>query len=184
MSNGVEAWAFSSTKYVQTAVKNVEEYLVKKVQSLKAKALDPLSKGYCPEIDVSEELEPEEASYYMSLIGIVWWMVELGRVDICTEVSIMSSLLDLPREGHLEAVLHMFAYLKKNHNSEMVFDPSELDTDMSDFPREDSSLSIYGDVKEDIPPTCPFSESGPSDMPAPRGEGFTINIYSHSALTV
>ena len=48
LSNGVEAWAFRSTQYVQTAVKNVEEYLVKKVKSLKAKALDPIPKGYCP----------------------------------------------------------------------------------------------------------------------------------------
>ena len=113
--------------------------MVKKGQYLKAKALDPLPKGYRPEMDVSEELGPEEASYYMSLIGIVWWMVELGRVDICTEVSMMSSHLALPREGHLEAVFHMFEYLKKNHNSEMVFDPSEPDIDMSDFPR---SVSI------------------------------------------
>ena len=74
-SNGVEAWAFSSTHYVKTAVKNVEKYLVKKDQSLKAKALDPLPKGYRPEIDVLEELRPEEAYYYMSLIGIFWWMV-------------------------------------------------------------------------------------------------------------
>ena len=147
MSNEVEAWTFSSTQYVQTAVKNVEEYLVKKGQSLKAKALDPLPKGYRPEIDVSEELRSEEASYYMSLIGIVRWMAELGRVELCTEVSMMSSHLAFPREGHLEAVFHMFAYLKKNHNSEMVFDPSEPDIDMSDFPREDWSLSIYGDVR-------------------------------------
>ena len=136
-SNGVEAWAFRSTQYVQTAVNNVEEYLVKKGQSLKAKALDPLPSGYCPEIDVSEELRPEEASYYMSLIGIVWWMVELGCVYICTEVSVMSSHIALPIEGHLEAVFNMFVYLKKNHKSEMVFVPSEPDTDMSDFPRED-----------------------------------------------
>ena len=81
----------------------------------------------------------------------------------------MSSHLAFPREGHLEAVFHMFAYLKNNHNSEMVFNPSEPDIDMSDFPREDLSLSIYGDVREDIPPTCPCAESGPADMPALRG---------------
>ena len=104
-------------------------------------------------------------------------MVELGRVDICTEVSMMSSHLALPREGLLEAVFHMFAYLKKNHYYEMVFDPSEPDIDMSDFPREDWSLSIYGDVKEDIPPTCPFTESGHADMPAPRGVVFTMTVY-------
>ena len=130
--------------------------------------MDPLTKGYRPEIDVSEELRSEEASYYMSLIVIVWWMVELGRVDICTEVSMMSSHLALPIEGHLESVFHMFAYLKKNHNSEMVFDPLETVIDMSDLPREDWSLSIYGDVREEIPPTCPFYESGPAYMPAPR----------------
>ena len=113
----------------------------------------------------------------MTLIGIVRWTVELGCVDIYTEVSMMYSHLALPREGHLEAVFHMFAYLKKNHNYEMVFDPSEPGIDMSDFPREDWSLSIYGDFKEDMTPTCPFTESGPADMPAPRGVGFTMNVY-------
>ena len=89
----------------------------------------------------------------------------------------MSSDIALPRKGHLGAVFHMFAYLKKHHNSEMVFDPSEPETDMDDFPREDWSLSIYGDVKEEIPSTCPFFESGPDNMPAPRGLGFTITVY-------
>ena len=61
----------------------------------------------------------------------------------------------------------------------MVFDPSEPEIDMADFPREGWRLSIYGYVKEDMPPKCPFSESGPADMPSPRGicVGFTITIY-------
>ena len=77
-----------------------------------------------PEIDISEELGPNEASYYQSLIGIVRWMVELGQVEICTEVSMMSSHIVMPNKGHLEAVFHMLAYLKKHHNSDMVFDTS------------------------------------------------------------
>ena len=104
-------------------------------------------------------------------------MVELGRVDICTDVSMMSSHLAMPRRGHLGALFIMFAYLKKHHNSEMIFDPSEPDIDMSIFPREDWSLSIYGDVKEDMSPTCPFAELGPADMPAPRGAGFIMTVY-------
>ena len=48
---------------------------------------------------------------------------------------------------------------------------------MANFPREDWSLSIYGNVKEDMPPTCPFAESGPADMPAPRGVGFTMTVW-------
>ena len=47
---------------------------------------------------------------------------------------------------------------------------------MADFPREDWSLIIYGDVKKDMPPTCPFSESVPADKTAPRGLGFTMTV--------
>lgn len=49
-------------------------------------------------------------------------MGKLGRVDICTEVSMMSSHLVLPREGHLMELFRVFEYLKKHHNDEMPFD--------------------------------------------------------------
>ena len=61
----------------------------------------------------------------------------------------------------------MLAYLKKHHNSEMVFDLSEPDVDTSEFPREDWSLSIYGKVGEELTKSKPFEESGPGDMPEP-----------------
>ena len=79
------------------------------------KADTPLTTTYRPELDVSSELNVADAAYYQSLIEILRWMVELGRVDVCLEVSMMSSHLALPREGHLEHVLHIFAYLKKYH---------------------------------------------------------------------
>ena len=44
----------------------------------------------------------------------------------------------------------MFAYLKKHPNSEMLFDPSEPDIDMANFPREDWSLSFYDNVKKEM----------------------------------
>ena len=84
-------------------------------------------------MDVSRELNEADAAYYQSLIGILRWMVELGRVDVCLEVSMMSSHLALPRESHLEQVLHIFAYLKKYHNTELVYDPSDPVVDENDF---------------------------------------------------
>jgi hypothetical protein len=39
------------------------------------------------------------------------WMVELGRIDIATEVSMLSSYLACPRKGHLENALHVMGYL-------------------------------------------------------------------------
>jgi hypothetical protein len=69
----------------------------------------PLSLSNCPEMDISAELLPTDAAYYQSLIGIRRWMVELHQVDICLEVSMMSSHLSIPNERHLEQLFQIFA---------------------------------------------------------------------------
>ena len=65
------------------------------------------------------------------------WTVELDRVDICCAVSKMSSSLALPYSGHLEKSYHIFLYLKKHHNTEMVFDPSKPTIDEELFKKKD-----------------------------------------------
>ena len=116
----------------------------------------PLTTTYRPELDVSRELNETDAAYYQSLIGILRWIVELGQVDVCLEVAMMSSHLALPREGHLEQVLHIFAYLKKYHNTELVCDPSDPVVDENDFERRDWALSEFGHVegKQSFLPIC------------------------------
>ena len=120
---------------------------------LPAKAETPMQTSYRPELDVTPELKPTDAAYYQSLIGVLWWIVELGRVDICLEVTVLSSHLALPREGHLVQLFHMFAHLKKYHNAEMVFDPSDPVVEESDFERKDWTSSEFGHVdgKEEVP---------------------------------
>ena len=81
--------------------------------------------SYRPELDVLSELTSRDSAYYQSLIGILRWIVELGRIDICLEVSMMSSHHVMPRKGHLDQVLHVFAYLHKYHNTELVYGPSD-----------------------------------------------------------
>ena len=97
--------------------------ILEKRGKLTAKVLTPLANKYRPEVDISDEIKDKEAYYYQYLIGILRWIVELGRAEICVEVSMMSSHLVLPRKGHMEQVLCMFAYLKGHTTSEMVFDP-------------------------------------------------------------
>ena len=53
------------------------------------------------------------------------WAIELSRIDICYKVSVLSQHLALPRQGHLEMVYHIFAYLNKHENSKIVFDPTD-----------------------------------------------------------
>jgi hypothetical protein len=65
----------------------------------------------------------------------------------------------LPREGHLEAVFHVFAYLGLHHNARVVFDTTYPAFDMVNFINTDWK-SMFGDVKEIII----------SDAPVPRGK--------------
>jgi hypothetical protein len=182
LENGVKCWAFSSSQYVQAAVKNVEEYLAKRGDAnwkLPTKAETPMQTSYRPELDVSPELQPTDAAYYMSLIGMLRWIVELGRVDVCLECSMLSSHLALPREGHLYQLFQIFAYLKKYHNAEMVYDPSDPVIDESGFEKKDWTSSEFGHIegKEELPP----------NMPEPRGQGFRINAKvdaDHASDTV
>ena len=37
----------------------------------------------------------------------------------------MASRIAMPRQGHLNQLYHVFAFLKKKHNSKMEFGPTE-----------------------------------------------------------
>jgi hypothetical protein len=100
---------------------------------LPKRADNPFPCDYAPKEDVSSLLEPYVAKFYMQLIGILRWMSELGWSHIFTEVSMLSLYSAMPREGHLEATLHMFSFLKSKSKSRLIFDPIEPDVGKSDF---------------------------------------------------
>ncbi len=91
---------------------------------LPQQADNPFPYDYHPKSDQSEPLDPECLSFYQHLIGVMQWMVELGRIDIATEVSLLSSHLAYPCEGHLETALHIMSYLRQKHNTRLIFDPT------------------------------------------------------------
>ena len=76
-------------------------------------------------------------------------------------------MMALPREGHLEQVYHIFAYLKSKHNAEMVFDPTIPDFDKSGFHHEDWSHTVYTNATEKLS----------TKNPQPRSLGFTIRAF-------
>jgi hypothetical protein len=69
-------------------------------------------------------------------------------------VAMMSRYMAAPREGHLEQVLQIFAYLKKHSRSTMVFDDTVPYFEEERFNKADWS-EYYGDVSEPIPPNAP-----------------------------
>ena len=96
LENGQKCWAFGSIEYVEESVKNVLNYLKKRAERLAEKYVTPMTNGYRPDIDITPELDQEDAAYFQSLIGVLRWIVELGRIDINVEVSMLSLHLVIP----------------------------------------------------------------------------------------
>ena len=142
LPNGVNAWGMSARKCIQAAVAIVKAYHVREYPTRKwgKRTSGPFPSNYAPELDTTDLLDHEKSAFYQSQIGVLRWIVELGRIDITTEVS--ESFLAMPREGHLDAVFHLFYYLKKRHNAWVVFDPSYPTIDMTSFKESDWS-SFY-----------------------------------------
>lgn len=103
------------------------------------------------------------------MIGILRWMVNLGRVDINTEVSMLVSHLSVPRKGRLDAVFRIFGYLKKKYNFRLVFDPTYNEIKTNEF-KKTSWKQFYDNVSEAIP----------SDAPEHRGKDVDLTMYVDS----
>lgn len=171
-----DRWAMSSDPYVKRALGEIETELAKSGQRLLTRVTGPLADGYRPELDSTKELDDARITYYQGLIGILRWIVELGRIDITLPVCLMSSYLANPRAGHLEQVLHIFAYLKKYNHSSLVFDDTRPLFDEERFAAADWS-QYYPDAVEALPP----------NMPEPRGNPVTMTAYvdaSHAGCRV
>ena len=79
----------------------------------------------------------------------------MGQIDITCGVSRMSSFVAMPHGGHLQQILHLFAYLKSHHNACIVFVPSYPDIDSDQFHRHDWRVLYGKELKEDIPSNTP-----------------------------
>ena len=174
--NGVKCWTVTSQDYVKAAVKNVEEGIKRVGRRLPTSNIDtPMNITYTPELDVTEELNETDVTTFQELIGVLRWAIEIGRVDILLEVSLLSQYQANPREGHFEQLLHIFAFLKK-HPKLTLYMSSELPRiDYGEFrTRKADFAEIYRDAEEPLP----------HKMPSPRGRTMTMTAFvdaSHAA---
>jgi len=156
------AWSLSFYDYLINAVQQVKDELIKKDLTLKqfGTGLRPYPACYRPEINVTPLLDEERTNRFRQLIGILRWAIELGRIDILTEVSCLSQHLAEPREGHLLAVYKIFKYLSlrlKYSKGRIVFDGKSMFIDyatFNDFNREEW-LDFYHDAREEFPIRMP-----------------------------
>ena len=105
-------------------------------------------------MDISAALEQDEVSYFHTIISILWWMSELGRIDKITEVSLLSSHVALPREGHLDAAVHVMAYVGQKYSSRLAYDHLYQEIDNRVLKKCDWS-KFYWNAEETIPMNIP-----------------------------
>ena len=78
--DGTSTWYQSAEQYLKNAIKEVKEQLGKALKA--GKVMTPLEPDYHPEVDTSPLLDDDCANYYQSMIGILIWACELGRIDV------------------------------------------------------------------------------------------------------
>jgi hypothetical protein len=177
-------WSLSSSQYVKEAIRNVEEELAKSNLRLPGKSSTPMPLNYRPELDTSPLLADDAVHYFQSQISILRWAVELGRIDIYIDTALLSQHLVQPRQGHLEAVYHIYSYLKKHERCTMVFDDAIVEFSEADFPSFEWT-DFYGDVKESIPPNAPVPRGNPVQTTAfvdANHAGNQVTRRSHTGI--
>lgn len=185
-----KAWRIGAESHIKKAVQVVKGVLEKGEQKYKFKRSKKVpqnvytTQAYRPDLDCTEYCDDDQWQLYNSLIGIARWICELGRIDILTETSELSSYLAAPRQGHLEQALHIFHYLEHHQRSGIVLDPAYYQLDLSGEDPADSTerraevmKELYPDAEEDIPP----------DAPKPLGKSVQVNLFvdaNHAGDTI
>ncbi|CAJ1964191.1 unnamed protein product, partial [Cylindrotheca closterium] len=134
-----------------------------------------LPTGYKPELDSTPFVDDDTAIFYMQLIGILRWLVELGRINVAAKVSMLLSYNAMPCEGHFHAAFHIFAYLQKHPDRILVMDCGYADH-LRPLKKADYS-QFYEFNKDELP----------SDMPTPLGKAVEFTIFvdaSHASNVV
>ena len=73
-TNGTEAWAMSSSKHVQEAIKNAKAWLEKRDRKLLSRCSTPLPPSYRLELlDISPELNADDPNSFQSVNGVLQW---------------------------------------------------------------------------------------------------------------
>jgi hypothetical protein len=165
----------TSVDYVKAAIATVEESLKGTVWKIPTNAPTPMVTSYLPELDVTEELDAQGVQKYQEMIGMLRWATEIGRVDILLEIALLSQYQASPRQGHMEQLLRIFGFMKKNPKLTLYFNPELPNYDFGQFSdNRKEFLELYRDAKEDLP----------HDLPKPRGVPVVTTAFvdaSHAA---
>ena len=113
------------------------------------------------------------------MIGILRWMIEIGRIDISVEVSYLSRYLAKPRLGYMIQAMHIFSFLKNNQSMDLCYDPTKLNIKESTIIQSETAAGRANIMKSMYPDA---SALHPSNAPKPLGQSVQLNAFVDADL--
>ncbi|KAL7578841.1 hypothetical protein ACA910_016061 [Epithemia clementina (nom. ined.)] len=155
-------------KYIEKMMEWYEKEFGEKPKMIKT----PLEPGDHLEIDESPECSEKDQSRYLTMIGQLQWLVDLGRFDVFCATMTMSKFRPAPREGHISRLKMRYGYVSEMRTAAICFCTAEPNYDDIKVPQHDWMRTVYGNVKEVIP----------EDIPEPKGKPVVTTSYVDANL--
>jgi hypothetical protein len=157
-------------KYLQEVISRVEKMYSETLKKFSV----PMTGGDHPELDDTTILNGDGHKKYQMLIGMLNWIVTIGRLDVCHATSSLARFTACPRQGHLEWAKQVFGYLKKRPNRRIVVnsrDPTFLNCE-ADFEKD-----YVSELQEAYPDAC---EEVGTNVPEPLIDELAITVFVDS----
>lgn len=129
----------------------------------------PMATNDHPEMDGTDYLNEREHRIYQRLMGILQWLVSLGRFDICYTVSSLSRFNSAPRMGHMNRAIRVFGYLEQTPKKSIVINCDEL----TNLPAMDANL--HADMMKKYPDAV---EERSNREPETLGRALNLTVYA------
>ena len=177
-----DLWTYSSQTYALEAIRKIESIfgpLPKRKSALPTESTKNKAANH-PETDTSPLLGVEKHRHYQMLLGMIQWLVTIGRPDLTNAAASLSRFGACPREGHLDLALHVFGFLKQFPIRHIAIDPRPLN-----YQRKAKWQKLKIDFAMDYPDA---SEEIDSKLPDAYGEPLQSSIqvdadHAHDLVT-
>ena len=152
-------WTVGTVTYLNEAVRKVEEIF----GTLRMYKTPLPADNFHPEMDDSPLLNEKQHRQYQMLIGMLNWLVTIGRPDLCFAASSLGRFGACPRENHLRAALQVFGYMKKYPDKRIAVDSSDIDFSKYTVAKELKAdfCKEYNGISEDMDPGFPKAYGEP-----------------------
>jgi hypothetical protein len=152
--DGQDMWIYGSQTYATDAVARVE-----RLYGCLPKGSTPLPVTDChPEMDTTPLLGLDNHCKFQMLLGMLQWLVILGRPELCQLISSLNRFGACPREGYLDLAVRSFGYVKTTINKQIAIDsrPLEFARANPDFKKLiPDIIQDHPDAKEELDPGFP-----------------------------